>query len=91
MCTEVCVYITESDPPFNLVILAANAILRLTADGRILLSFKPPGFFTSNKYEILRVTEADSNRDNSDDEDKKEEGPVVITKGGFSALASDSE
>ncbi|ORE11072.1 P-loop containing nucleoside triphosphate hydrolase protein [Rhizopus microsporus var. microsporus] len=70
---------------------AANAILRLTADGRILLSFKPPGFFTSSKYEILRVTEADSNRDNSDDEDKKEERPMVITGGGFSALASDSE
>lgn len=76
---------------FNLVILAANAILRLTADGRILLSFKPPGFFTSSKYEILRVTEADSNRDNSDDEDKKEEQPMVITGGGFSALVSDSE
>lgn len=26
---------------------AANTILRFTAEGRILLSFKPPGFFTS--------------------------------------------
>ncbi|KAF9966314.1 Guanine nucleotide-binding-like protein 1 [Mortierella alpina] len=39
---------------------AANAILRLTTDGRILLSFKPPGFFTSTKYEKLRIAEADA-------------------------------
>ncbi|KAF9171984.1 Guanine nucleotide-binding-like protein 1 [Mortierella sp. AD011] len=39
---------------------AANAILRLVNDGRILLSFKPPGFFTSTKYEQLRVAEADA-------------------------------
>ena len=38
----------------------ANAILRLTTDGRILLSFKPPGFFTSTKYEKLRIAEADA-------------------------------
>ncbi|KAF9938979.1 Guanine nucleotide-binding-like protein 1 [Modicella reniformis] len=38
---------------------AANAILRLANDGRILLSFKPPGFFTSTKYEKLRVAQAD--------------------------------
>ncbi|KAF9088207.1 Guanine nucleotide-binding-like protein 1 [Mortierella sp. AM989] len=38
----------------------ANAILRLANDGRILLSFKPPGFFTSTKYEQLRVAEADA-------------------------------
>ncbi|ORY97811.1 hypothetical protein BCR43DRAFT_523924 [Syncephalastrum racemosum] len=37
---------------------AANTILRLTNDGRILLSFKPPGFFRSTKYEKLRVAEA---------------------------------
>ncbi|KAF8953577.1 Guanine nucleotide-binding-like protein 1 [Entomortierella lignicola] len=39
---------------------AANAILRLANDGRILLSFKPPGFFTSTKYEQLRVAEVDA-------------------------------
>ena len=39
--------------------IAANTILRLTTDGRILLSFKPPGFFHSTKYEKLRVIEAD--------------------------------
>ncbi|KAG0243735.1 hypothetical protein B0O80DRAFT_529213 [Mortierella sp. GBAus27b] len=46
---------------------AANAILRLAADGRILLSFKPPGFFTSTKYEQLRVTEADHALESTDD------------------------
>ncbi|KAF9189930.1 Guanine nucleotide-binding-like protein 1 [Haplosporangium sp. Z 767] len=39
---------------------AANAILRLANDGRILLSFKPPGFFTSTKYEKLKVAEDDA-------------------------------
>ncbi|KAG0261415.1 Guanine nucleotide-binding-like protein 1 [Actinomortierella ambigua] len=39
---------------------AANAILRLSNDGRILLSFKPPGYFTSTKYEKLRVAAADA-------------------------------
>ncbi|CAO3639816.1 unnamed protein product [Cunninghamella echinulata] len=38
---------------------AANAILRLATDGRILLSFKPSGFFETTKYEQLRVKEAD--------------------------------
>lgn len=80
---------------------AANTILRLTADGRILLSFKPPGFFTSSKYEKLRVIEADLKEDSEDDDDPSEDeydpGNVpkrqnlLITKGGFSALLSDSE
>ncbi|KAG0220387.1 Guanine nucleotide-binding-like protein 1 [Mortierella sp. NVP41] len=39
---------------------AANAMLQMANDGRILLSFKPPGFFTSTKYEQLRVSEADA-------------------------------
>lgn len=46
-------------------------------DGRILLSFKPPGFFTSTKYEQLRINEADAavlntSTDENDDEDDKE-------------------
>ncbi|RUS12478.1 hypothetical protein BC937DRAFT_87778, partial [Endogone sp. FLAS-F59071] len=43
----------------NLLLLAANTILRFANDGRILLSFKPPGFFTTTKYEKLRVQDAD--------------------------------
>ncbi|KAF9923087.1 Guanine nucleotide-binding-like protein 1 [Linnemannia zychae] len=39
---------------------AANAMLQMANDGRILLSFKPPGFFTSTKYEQLRIKEADA-------------------------------
>ncbi|GJJ79052.1 large subunit GTPase 1 [Entomortierella parvispora] len=52
---------------------SANAILRLANDGRILLSFKPPGFFTSTKYEQLRIQEADeflSSEEEDDDEEK---------------------
>lgn len=46
-------------------------------DGRILLSFKPPGFYTSTKYEQLRVNEADAavintSTDEDDDEADKE-------------------
>ncbi|CAO0802428.1 unnamed protein product [Mucor circinelloides] len=82
---------------------AANTILRLTADGRILLSFKPPGFFSSNKYEKLRVIEADLRAeqasDESEDDSQDEYDPrntykrenLLISKGGFSALLSDSE
>ncbi|KAF7723778.1 Guanine nucleotide-binding-like protein 1 [Apophysomyces ossiformis] len=44
---------------YNLYV-AANTILRLTNDGRILLSFKPPGFFQTSKYEKLRVAEVDA-------------------------------
>ncbi|KAG0799826.1 hypothetical protein G6F29_008773 [Rhizopus arrhizus] len=73
---------------------AANAILRLTADGRVLLSFKPPGFFTTSKYELLRVAEADRNQSGDDvhpEGESKQKAAIVITGGGFSALASDSE
>jgi hypothetical protein len=52
--------------------LLANAILRLAADGRILLSFKPPGFFTSTKYEQLRVAEADQALESTDDNSQDE-------------------
>ncbi|KAI8054861.1 P-loop containing nucleoside triphosphate hydrolase protein [Thamnidium elegans] len=41
---------------------AANTILRFTAEGRILLSFKPPGFFTSTKYKDLQIQEAEVKR-----------------------------
>ncbi|KAI8646153.1 hypothetical protein BD408DRAFT_440384 [Parasitella parasitica] len=82
---------------------AANTILRLTADGRILLSFKPPGFFSTSKYEKLRVIEADlraqQESESSQDESQDEYDPgntykrenLLISKGGFSALLSDSE
>ncbi|CAO3624341.1 unnamed protein product [Mucor hiemalis] len=85
------------------VFRAANNILRLTADGRILLSFKPPGYFTSTKYEKLRVLEADlkqqeedaESEDNSQDEydpgNTYKRQNLLISKGGFSALLSDSE
>ncbi|KAF9418339.1 Guanine nucleotide-binding-like protein 1 [Podila epigama] len=60
---------------------AANALLRLANEGRILLSFKPPGFFTSTKYEKLRVEAADATSKmhasgddhESDDDDSEEE------------------
>ncbi|KAG0060300.1 Guanine nucleotide-binding-like protein 1 [Linnemannia elongata] len=56
---------------------AANSILQMANDGRILLSFKPPGFYTSTKYEQLRVNEADAavintSTDEDDDEADKE-------------------
>lgn len=83
---------------------AANTILRLTADGRILLSFKPPGFFTSSKYEKLQVIEADLRAQEESDSDSdvsqddydpgntfKGRENLLISKGGFSALLSDSE
>lgn len=40
--------------------LAANTLLRLANDGRILLSFKPPGFFTTTKYELLKMREIEA-------------------------------
>ncbi|KAI7818735.1 hypothetical protein BC939DRAFT_531828 [Gamsiella multidivaricata] len=48
---------------------AANAILRLANDGRILLSFKPPGYFTSSKYEKLRIAAADELGISEDDQE----------------------
>ncbi|KAG0356873.1 Guanine nucleotide-binding-like protein 1 [Gamsiella multidivaricata] len=47
----------------------ANAILRLANDGRILLSFKPPGYFTSSKYEKLRIAAADELGISEDDQE----------------------
>lgn len=86
---------------------AANTILRLTADGRILLSFKPPEFFTTSKYEKLLVIEADLKQQQQKEEEESEEDisqdeydpgnthkgreNLLISKGGFSALLSDSE
>ncbi|OBZ88990.1 Guanine nucleotide-binding protein-like 1 [Choanephora cucurbitarum] len=63
---------------------AANTILRLTTDGRILLSFKPPGFFHSTKYEKLRVIEADkaSPDDTEDEEEEEERENLLVSKGG---------
>ena len=84
---------------------AANTILRFTNDGRILMSFKPIGFFTSSKYEQLRVKEStkkqqdkryhsDSNIDNSqsetDDSDEDEqESGRIDIQGGAFALLAD--
>lgn len=54
---------------WGLLFSLANAILQLANDGRILLSFKPPGFFTSTKYEKLRVAAADAEEDLADDDE----------------------
>lgn len=68
-----------------------------------MLSFKPPGFFSTTKYEKLRVIEADlkaqQESDSSEDDSQDEYDPgnthkrenLLISKGGFSALLSDSE
>lgn len=58
----------------NSLILAANVILRLANDGRILLSFKPPGFFTSTKYELLKMREIEAREalEETDDESGEE-------------------
>ncbi|CAM0136697.1 unnamed protein product [Umbelopsis sp. WA50703] len=59
---------------------AANTILRLANDGRILLSFKPPGFFTSTKYELLKMREIEAREaleetdDGSDEESDDSDG-----------------
>ena len=62
---------------------AANTILRLTTDGRILLSFKPPGFFHSTKYEKLRVIEADKASDQIEEEEEGEDREnLLVSRGG---------
>lgn len=70
-------------------------MLRLSNDGRILLSFKPPGFFTTTKYELmkLREIEAQENEDNepeneeeSSDDDSEEDNTPVKTTNIFEAL-----
>ncbi|KAI9274751.1 hypothetical protein BDA99DRAFT_498487 [Phascolomyces articulosus] len=85
---------------------AANTILRFTNDGRILISFKPIGFFTTSKYEQLRVKEATSkqqnrNRSNSnsshseeeedDDQEVGDSGKIDIQGGAFALLADESD
>ncbi|KAI8068633.1 hypothetical protein BC940DRAFT_298669 [Gongronella butleri] len=86
---------------------AANAILRLTCDGRILLSFKPPGFFTTTKYEQKRVEEADRQRerrdehaseddhdasdDESDDDDDQPGTGLSVTQGGMFSVLADDD
>ncbi|CAO3634866.1 unnamed protein product [Cunninghamella blakesleeana] len=79
---------------------AANAMLRLTEDGRILLSFKPPGFFETTKYEQLRIIEADlknqeekndslSVSDEDEDEDEDDIKPITTTNVKYSLLTLD--
>jgi ribosome biogenesis GTPase A len=65
---------------------AANNILRLTSEGRILLSFKPPGFFHTTKYEKLRVKEADL-KAQEEEEHPPERENLLISKGGFALLS----
>ena len=53
---------------------AANLILRLAADGRILLSFKPPGFFSgayhqARKIELEKQVASMYDQDQNDDND----------------------
>ncbi|CDS06055.1 hypothetical protein LRAMOSA08583 [Lichtheimia ramosa] len=80
---------------------AANTILRLTTDGRILMSFKPPGFFETSTYEKLRVEEQkqlalaareeqSNDEDDSDDTEQGDQGGKInITQGGAFALLAD--
>ncbi|KAI8097762.1 uncharacterized protein BX664DRAFT_327193 [Halteromyces radiatus] len=84
---------------------AANAILRLATDGRILLSFKPPGFFFTTKYEKLKVQEADakqeysptdSNESTDDDysgtdDNASDKGAITTTSGQYAVLGLDHE
>ncbi|KAI8974363.1 P-loop containing nucleoside triphosphate hydrolase protein [Pilobolus umbonatus] len=72
---------------------AANVILRMVTDGRILLSFKPPGFFSTTRYEQMRVADADKKLEESDEEEE-EEGRVDLLASrryDYSVLLSDSE
>lgn len=86
-----------------MLLLAANTILRFANDGRILLSFKPPGFFTTTKYEKLRVQDADraltedkeeragddgyEQEREGEDERKPSRAPKVRTGGFFELLS----
>ncbi|KAL1923491.1 uncharacterized protein VTP21DRAFT_8471 [Calcarisporiella thermophila] len=54
---------------------AANLILRLANDGRILLTFKPPGFFTTNRYLKLRVLNGE-HKGNTKEKASREEGNI---------------
>jgi hypothetical protein len=73
-------------------------MLRLATDGRILLSFKPPGFFETTKYEKLRVLKADQQDEHDDDDDddyddedddesSSDGGAIKTTEGQFALLA----
>ncbi|KAG0187889.1 Guanine nucleotide-binding-like protein 1 [Apophysomyces sp. BC1034] len=77
---------------------AANAILRLVNDGRILLSFKPSGFFLTTKYEKLKIEEVDAaeraqeeeearQRDGDSSHSEEEQTLNIQTGGGFALLA----
>lgn len=81
-------------------------MLQLTVDGRILLSFKPPGFFETTKYEKLKVKEVELknqqekeknnddqlsyNEDDNDDDDDNT-NPIATTNVKYSLLALDDE
>ncbi|KAH8555762.1 hypothetical protein BGW37DRAFT_147081 [Umbelopsis sp. PMI_123] len=65
---------------------AANTLLRLANDGRVLLSFKPPGFFTTTKYELLRLREVEAQENEeqeteneTSDESDDDDSPVKTT------------
>jgi hypothetical protein len=65
---------------------AANTLLRLANDGRVLLSFKPPGFFTTTKYELLRLREVEAQENEEQetenetiDESDDDDSPVKTT------------
>ncbi|KAI7872945.1 hypothetical protein BDF14DRAFT_1960989 [Spinellus fusiger] len=73
---------------------AANVILRLVNDGRILLSFKPEGFFSTTKYEVLQVQAADQQsreEEEEEEEEEKEKEPQfqIQTGGAFHLLSLD--
>jgi hypothetical protein len=54
---------------------AANLILRLTCDGRILLSFKPPLFFSTTKYAKYReVAAQEESKGDEEDHDVDSDG-----------------
>lgn len=93
-CARLACYLMKYN---NALVSAANVILRLANDGRILLSFKPPGFFTSTKYELLKMREIearealeetdDESGEESDESDENDhfEGPTT-TSNIFDAL-----
>jgi hypothetical protein len=69
-------YYTKASRPD--VYRAANAILRLANDGRILISFKPPEFFTSLKYWIAQRDDADLQVKTEEEKNTEEEKPKEL-------------
>lgn len=75
--------------------------MRLANDGRILLTFKPPGFFSTTKYELLKIKEVDAaekkqeeeerEEDSDSDSHSEEEQTLDIQTGGAFALLADNE